>query len=102
MLAYYSLTDESQVPIVILKSDSDGAIAPPSDQIVQLITNHYGHQDISRNYLKIKVKPECYKDGVPRELIVYRLFRDKYHYETDRLILDESFAVVMEEKNIKL
>ena len=102
MLAYYYTHTDTQVPIVILKSDCDGAIAPPSDRIVQLITDYYGNQDISRNYLKIKVKPDCFRNGLPRELIVYRLFRDRYHYETDRLFLDDSFAVVMEEKNIQI
>lgn len=101
MLAYYGLT-ETQVPIVILKNDCDGAIVPPSDRIVQLITNYYGHEDIARNYLKIKVQPNSFKNGLPQELIVYRLFRDKYHYETDRLFVDESFAVVKEEKNIQI
>ena len=101
MLACYGLTTP-QVPIVILKDDCDGAIVPPSDRIVQLITDYYGHETISKNYLKIKVKPDGFKDGLPRELIVYRLFRDKYYYETDRLFVDESFAVVGEEKNIQI
>ncbi|MDA8139581.1 MAG: hypothetical protein M0036_13105 [Desulfobacteraceae bacterium] len=101
MLAYYGL-NEAQVPIVILKDHFDGQTNPPSDRIVQLITDHYGSESIAKNYLKIKVRPDCFKNGLPQELIVYRLFRDKYYYEADRLIVDETFAVIGEEKNIRI
>ena len=101
MLAFYSLPG-SQVPIVILKNRCDGAMELPSDRIVQLIAEYYGSDILSRNYLKIKVQPYSFENGLPRELIVYRLLRDKYHYETDRLFVDESFSVLREEKNIQI
>ncbi len=102
MLACYGPTN-AQVPIIILKSEPVNHINTQlTNRTVKLITDHYNLDVNSYRYLKIKVKPDSFQNGLPRELIVYRLHREKYSYETDRLFIDETFAVVGEEKNIQI
>lgn len=100
MLACYGPAS-SQVPIIILKSEPANYINDQlTNRTVKLITDYYNLDVNSYRYLKIKVRPDSFQNGLPRELIVYRLHREKYFYETDRLFVDETFSVVKEEKNI--
>ena len=100
MITSYNRTG-TQIPIVILQSDAMVLNDQLTNRTVKLITEYYNLESNLARYLKIKVKPSRILDGVLREVIVYRLFRDQYLYETDRLFIDETFTVVREEKNIK-
>jgi hypothetical protein len=102
MLDFYGTTN-TQVPIVILKSEGLQHINDKlANRTVQLITDYYNLDENSERYLKIKVRLDRFHNGFPRELIVYRLYRERYLYETDRLFIDENFTVIKEEKNIKV
>jgi len=101
MLASYGSTG-AQVPIVMIKPETVQINDQLTDRTVRLITDYYNLEMDSTRYLKIKVKPDLFQNGLPRELIVYRLHQDKYQYEMDRLFIDETFAVIGEEKNIKV
>lgn len=102
MLEFYNTTN-TQIPIVILKSETVQYISDQlANRTVQLITDYYNLDEYSERYLKIKVKPGNFHNGLPRELIVYRLHRERYLYETDRLFVDDNYSVTKEEKNIKV
>ncbi len=93
---------EQKIPVIILKSET----GQPLDQqyarrIVELVTDYYQLESESSPYFQIKVEPENLIKGFPRELVIYRFYRDMYLFETDRLVIDENFSVVRIEKKIQ-
>jgi len=93
---------QQKIPVIILESETGQPLDQESaKRIVELVTDYYQLQSESCPYFQLKVEPGNLIKGLPRELVIYRFYRDMYLFETDRLFIDENFSVVRVEKKIQ-
>ncbi|MDA8137649.1 MAG: hypothetical protein M0036_03255 [Desulfobacteraceae bacterium] len=91
-----------KIPVIILNPETGPRLDPRSaERIVKLVRDYYRLDSESSRYFQLKVEPGDLVKGIPRELLVYRFYRDVYLYETDRLIIDKNFSVLRVDKNIQ-